>query len=41
MSYKPFGATGLKVGPLDEEAWTRIDALFPGPGGPASEAYAW
>jgi len=26
---------------LDDEAWTRIDALFPGPGGPAPEAYAW
>jgi aryl-alcohol dehydrogenase-like predicted oxidoreductase len=26
---------------LHEDAWTRIDALFPGPGGPAPEAYAW
>ena len=26
---------------LPDEAWKRIDALFPGPGGPAPEAYAW
>ena len=26
---------------LEDAAWTRIDALFPGPGGPAPEAYAW
>jgi aryl-alcohol dehydrogenase-like predicted oxidoreductase len=26
---------------LDDDAWARIDALFPGPGGPAPEAYAW
>ena len=26
---------------LDEEAMRRLDAMFPGPGGPAPEAYAW
>ena len=26
---------------LDEDAWKKIDALFPGPGGAAPEAYAW
>ncbi|WP_026376760.1 aldo/keto reductase [Aestuariibacter salexigens] len=26
---------------LDEEALARLDKLFPGPGGPAPEAYAW
>jgi len=26
---------------LDDEAWKKIDALFPGPGGAAPEAYAW
>ena len=26
---------------LDAEALERLDALFPGPGGPAPEAYAW
>ena len=26
---------------LDEEALARLDEIFPGPGGPAPEAYAW
>ncbi len=26
---------------LDDEALDRLDAIFPGPGGPAPEAYAW
>ncbi|MFQ3611261.1 MAG: aldo/keto reductase, partial [Fimbriimonadales bacterium] len=26
---------------LDENALKRLDAIFPGPGGPAPEAYAW
>ena len=26
---------------LDDEVWGKIDALFPGPGGAAPEAYAW
>ena len=26
---------------LDEASWKAIDAIFPGPGGPAPEAYAW
>ncbi|MGQ9900807.1 MAG: aldo/keto reductase [Fimbriimonadales bacterium] len=26
---------------LDEEALKQLDAIFPGPGGPAPEAYAW
>jgi aryl-alcohol dehydrogenase-like predicted oxidoreductase len=26
---------------LDEETMTRLDEIFPGPGGPAPEAYAW
>ena len=26
---------------LDDAAWTAIDAIFPGPGGAAPEAYAW
>jgi aryl-alcohol dehydrogenase-like predicted oxidoreductase len=26
---------------LDDDALERLDALFPGPGGPAPEAYAW
>jgi aryl-alcohol dehydrogenase-like predicted oxidoreductase len=26
---------------LDEETMTRLDTIFPGPGGPAPEAYAW
>jgi len=26
---------------LDEEALRKLDELFPGPGGPAPEAYAW
>ncbi|MFG1879981.1 aldo/keto reductase [Sphaerisporangium sp. NPDC049003] len=26
---------------LDEKALTRLDEIFPGPGGPAPEAYAW
>jgi len=26
---------------LDKEALTRLDEIFPGPGGPAPEAYAW
>ena len=26
---------------LPDDAWRRLDALFPGPGGPAPEAYAW
>ena len=27
--------------PRRGDAWTRLDELFPGPGGPAPEAYAW
>jgi aryl-alcohol dehydrogenase-like predicted oxidoreductase len=27
--------------PLDEAALAKLDAIFPGPGGPAPEAYAW
>jgi aryl-alcohol dehydrogenase-like predicted oxidoreductase len=30
----------LDVG-LDETALARLDEIFPGPGGPAPEAYAW
>ncbi len=26
---------------LDMDVLTRLDELFPGPGGPAPEAYAW
>jgi len=26
---------------LGEEAMRRLDEIFPGPGGPAPEAYAW
>ena len=26
---------------LDEATLKELDALFPGPGGPAPEAYAW
>jgi len=26
---------------LDEDALARLDEIFPGPGGPAPEAYAW
>ena len=26
---------------LDDKALTRLDEIFPGPGGPAPEAYAW
>jgi aryl-alcohol dehydrogenase-like predicted oxidoreductase len=26
---------------LDEKALARLDEIFPGPGGPAPEAYAW
>jgi hypothetical protein len=26
---------------LDEETMRRLDEIFPGPGGPAPEAYAW
>jgi hypothetical protein len=26
---------------LDEETLRKLDELFPGPGGPAPEAYAW
>ena len=26
---------------LDEATLNRLDELFPGPGGPAPEAYAW
>jgi aryl-alcohol dehydrogenase-like predicted oxidoreductase len=26
---------------LSDDAWRKLDALFPGPGGPAPEAYAW
>jgi aryl-alcohol dehydrogenase-like predicted oxidoreductase len=26
---------------LDDEALTRLDEIWPGPGGPAPEAYAW
>jgi hypothetical protein len=26
---------------LDEATLKRLDELFPGPGGPAPEAYAW
>ena len=26
---------------LDDETLKKLDAIFPGPGGPAPEAYAW
>jgi hypothetical protein len=26
---------------LDDEMLARLDEIFPGPGGPAPEAYAW
>jgi aryl-alcohol dehydrogenase-like predicted oxidoreductase len=26
---------------LDDAALARLDEIFPGPGGPAPEAYAW
>ena len=26
---------------LDEETFKKLDEIFPGPGGPAPEAYAW
>jgi aryl-alcohol dehydrogenase-like predicted oxidoreductase len=26
---------------LNDEALARLDAIWPGPGGPAPEAYAW
>jgi aryl-alcohol dehydrogenase-like predicted oxidoreductase len=26
---------------LDEESMTKLDEIWPGPGGPAPEAYAW
>ena len=26
---------------LDQETLDRLDKIFPGPGGPAPEAYAW
>jgi hypothetical protein len=26
---------------LDESTMQRLDEIFPGPGGPAPEAYAW
>ena len=26
---------------LDDKALARLDEIFPGPGGPAPEAYAW
>jgi aryl-alcohol dehydrogenase-like predicted oxidoreductase len=26
---------------LDDEALRKLDEIFPGPGGPAPEAYAW
>jgi hypothetical protein len=26
---------------LDADALARLDEIFPGPGGPAPEAYAW
>jgi len=35
MSIKAFELT------LEEEIMKRLDAIFPGPGGPAPEAYAW
>jgi hypothetical protein len=30
----------LEIG-VDDEVLSRLDKLFPGPGGPAPEAYAW
>jgi hypothetical protein len=26
---------------LDDDTLTELDGIFPGPGGPAPEAYAW
>lgn len=35
------GAMGALEVSLDDEVLARIDEIFPGPGGPAPEAYAW
>ena len=35
------GALGALDVRLDEDALTELDAIFPGPGGPAPQAYAW
>jgi hypothetical protein len=34
------GLRALEV-KLDAETMTKLDAIFPGPGGAAPEAYAW
>ena len=35
------GSLGALEIDLDEKALARLDEIFPGPGGPAPEAYAW
>ena len=35
------GAMGALDVELDADALARLDEIFPGPGGPAPEAYAW
>jgi aryl-alcohol dehydrogenase-like predicted oxidoreductase len=35
------GALGCLELTLDDEVVSRLDTIFPGPGGPAPEAYAW
>jgi len=35
------GALGSLQVTLDDEVLARLDSIFPGPGGPAPEAYAW
>jgi aryl-alcohol dehydrogenase-like predicted oxidoreductase len=35
------GAMGALDVQLDADALARLDEIFPGPGGPAPEAYAW
>jgi aryl-alcohol dehydrogenase-like predicted oxidoreductase len=35
------GAMGALDVELDADALARLDDIFPGPGGPAPEAYAW
>jgi NDP-hexose C3-ketoreductase / dTDP-4-oxo-2-deoxy-alpha-D-pentos-2-ene 2,3-reductase len=38
---QPEGALGSLQVTLDDQALARLDTIFPGPGGPAPEAYAW
>ena len=35
------GALGALDVQLDDDALAQLDEIFPGPGGPAPEAYAW